>query len=271
MTNPHARVEVEVDRSRIPIDPRIRQRRVAVIRQTGRRRRRILMAVALTTAVAVAVLAIGHSRLVSARHVSVRGAVHTPAEQIVRVAGLAGGPPMLDVSSAAADARLRRLAWVATAVVTRHWPDSVRVVITERRPVAIVARTGGLALVDATGRVLSWHVSGMVLPVLTSSATPGRPGTVLSASAGPGLAAARHVPPVLAGRIVAVHVGPGRTVTLDLGAGVVVVLGRAVDLTAKFEALASLLAGAPPAGPATIDVTVPSELTVGPPAPSAPA
>ena len=54
------------------------------------------------------------------------------------------------------------------------------------------------------------------------------------------------------------------SVTLGLTGGVTCVIGTPSDLQAKYEALASVLAGAPVASGDVIDVSVPDEPTVGP-------
>ncbi|HVX22920.1 MAG TPA: FtsQ-type POTRA domain-containing protein [Acidimicrobiales bacterium] len=123
------------------IDPRIRERRTAVTRAAGRRRRRILLAVVAVVVLVVAGWVFLHTKALAARSVTVVGSVHTPEATVVATAGLAGQPPMIDVDTGAAAARLERLPWVATATVSRQWPDGVRIAITERTPVAAVSTT----------------------------------------------------------------------------------------------------------------------------------
>lgn len=252
---------------RPPIDPRIRQRRAAVTRQRGRRRLR-LVAVGLGLAVLIGVSAwVLHSSLLAARHVTVRGAQHTAVQAVLSASGLDRHPPLIDIDPPSAVARIEALPWVETAVVARHWPDSVTVTVTERRPVADVTHPGGVAVVDGTGRVLEWTAALPGLPVLAGPGRPGRtgaPGTSLPRSYRPGLVVLGGLPATLQRRVADVDVGAGGQVTLGLGGGVSAVLGPADELAAKFEALASVLAGAPPAGPEVIDVTVPDEPTVAP-------
>ena len=99
------------------MDPRISARRTAVIREQGRRRL-IIAGIAL----GVVALVVGgwfllHTPLFSARSVTVTGNVHETAAQVVAQAGLAGQPPLLDVNTGAAAARLEQLPWVRTATV----------------------------------------------------------------------------------------------------------------------------------------------------------
>jgi cell division protein FtsQ len=83
---------------------------------------------------------IGHERL-------------TPAD-VQRLADVAPGDPFLWVTSF----RLRRLAadpWVLQVRVTRHWPDTVAIAVSERAPV----------LSDGT---LAWALDGTALPGLSA-------------------------------------------------------------------------------------------------------
>ncbi|HEX4081989.1 MAG TPA: FtsQ-type POTRA domain-containing protein [Acidimicrobiales bacterium] len=140
------------------IDPRIKERRTAVVRQAGRRRRRILLAAVAAVAVVVGAWFFLHTKVLAARVVTVVGSVHTPDAGIVAAAGLGGHPPLIDVDTGAVAARVEQLPWVATAAVSRDWPDGVRIVVTERSPVAAVpttapagsATTGGAAAAGAT-------------------------------------------------------------------------------------------------------------------------
>jgi len=129
-----------------------------------------------------------------------------------------------------------------------------------------VARPGGVAVVDAAGRVLAWsRTSPAGLVALSAPISAGAPGTTLGGAARPGLDLVSALPPALAGRVHAVRVGARGDLSIDLGNGVGALLGPDANVGAKLEALASVLAGAPPKGPEWIDVSVPDEPTVGPP------
>ena len=257
----------EAVRPRPAMDPRIRRRRVAVARAQGRRRLRALVTAAAVVALGGGAVAVLHSSLLSARHVTVVGSRHTPAATVERRAGLAGHPPLVDVDTTGDARRVEALAWVARASVVRHWPDSVVVHVVERVPVAVVGTArGGTAVVDGTGRVLGPAGASVSLPTLTGAGVAAAPGSTLPRRALAGLAVASLASRTMPGQVRAVGVDGG-TVTVDLGAGVHVLLGPPQQLEAKLASLRSLLAGAPPTGPETIDVTVPAEPTVGPASP----
>jgi cell division protein FtsQ len=239
---------------------------MAVLREQGHRRLRwIVGGVAVLVALCVAVVVL-HTPLLALRHATVNGARHTGNEAVLQAAGLSGHPPLIDVVPKSAATHVEGLPWVARAVVVRHWPDSVTITVTERVPLGAIARHGGgVALVDASGRVLAWEAAPPSGLVLVAPVNPGRPGTVLAGAAHPALMVGSALPAAIADGVRQVIVDARGMVTLDLGGGVSAVLGRTDELTAKLSALASVLAGAHVVGPAVIDVTVPDEPTVGPP------
>jgi cell division protein FtsQ len=250
------------------VHPRVWQRRVAVLREHAHRRLRWIVAgVAVLVAVCVALLVL-HTPLLALRHASVRGAQHTGSEAVLQAAGLLDAPPLIDVDPKTVAAHVEALPWVAHAVVVRHWPDSVTIIVTERVPLGSVARPGGgVALVDASGRVLAWQDSAPPGLVLVAPVTPGRPGTVLARAARPVLEVAAALPSSLVDRVVQVRADARGMVTLGLSGRLSAVLGSTGALAAKLSSLASVLAGAHVSAPAVINVTIPDEPTVGPPPP----
>jgi cell division protein FtsQ len=251
------------------IDPRMHQRFVAVRRQRGRRRMRLAIAAMVLIVALGGALVVLHSSLLSARHLSVHGATHTPSAEILAVSGLARHPPLVDVDAGRISARLEQLPWVAEARVATHWPDSVTIVVRERTPVAIIAAGGAFVLVDSTGRVLAYDRRPPVHTVALSLqgpglARPGPPGTWLGASAQPALQVASELPPSLVGQVVGVDLGSSGALSLQLRDGTVALLGSQSELGEKFTALASVLAAAPLAAGDQIDLTVPGEPTVSP-------
>jgi cell division protein FtsQ len=178
---------------------------------------------------------------------------------------------MIDVSAASAARRIDALAWVATARVDLEWPDGVVVTVTERTAVAAVADgSGGWAELDSTARVLAIvpnPPSGLVH--LVSTPRPGAPGTTLD-SAEPSVVVAAALPAAFRSLVSAISPSPGDGVDLALSGGIGVVFGTATELPAKFEDIASLLAGAHLAYGSVLDVSVPDSPVVVPPASGSP-
>ena len=246
------------------MDPRIRARRTAVMKEQGRRRL-VIGGVALG---AVALLVGGwylvHTPLFSARSVTVTGNVHETAAEVVSQAGLASHPPLLDVDAAAAAARLEQLPWVRKASVHVSWPDGVHIAVTEETPTFTISTPAGKwESLSEDGRVLGESATrppGLLL--LTVPQTPGAPGTVLAAKDSPGLQVASTLPASFVSQVTAVTVEPAGWVQLALTTPVVVDIGTATELTAKYEDVSSILAGASLHNGDVIDVSVPDAPTV---------
>jgi cell division protein FtsQ len=255
------------------IDPRIRQRRESVER--SRTHRRLRWAAALLAVAALVALGVGllHTPLFGAKVVRVTGNhPNTTDAAILQAAGLVHRPPLISVDPAGAAARVETLPFVASAQVTRDWPDGVTVHVTERVPVATMGATpSGWATLDGAGRTLAVaaarpdHLPALVVhgPAGTTVA-PAPVGGTVARAAEPGLRVARTLPPAFAAQVGTVTVAADGTVSLALDANLVVLLGTTSDLTAKYEDVAAIIAHAPLRGAHTIDVTVPQSPTVGP-------
>jgi cell division protein FtsQ len=253
------------------IDPRIRQRRVAVRRGQGRRRLRWVLAGLVVVAVVVGGLALLHTPLFNSKVVTVTGShPHTPTAAIVSAAGLDRPVPLIDLNTGAAADRVEALPYIASAEVTRHWPDGVTIAVTERAPAAVVAGPGSSwSIVDAAGRTLlvqPTRPAGLVQLVVTTAKGQTAPvpvGASLPAVADPGLRVASTLPPAFAAQVTSVSVAPDGTVDLALNSGLTVQLGTATDLAAKYEDVAAIIAHADLHGKKVIDVTVPDAPAVG--------
>jgi hypothetical protein len=160
--------------ARLPIDPRMRERLIAVRRAEGRRRLRFLCVALAVVLVGAASVGITHSSLVAVHHVEVTGIAHTGRREVLATAGLQSGSLMLNVHPDQMARRLDALPWVETATVSRHWPNSVAIRISERQPVAVVgAGPGRFAVVDLSGRVLAVAPGGTPASAASSaSAVP---------------------------------------------------------------------------------------------------
>jgi cell division protein FtsQ len=207
-----------------------------------------------------------HSRLFAASHVTVTGARHESLAAIEHVAGLADDPPMLGVDPATIAAKLEAaFPWVQSASVSKSWPHTVSISITERTAVAEVrTKTGRLELVDITGRRLGPPGREETLPLLevpsASVAVASAPS--LPAVAEPGLVVASTLPVAFRWQVTAVEVNALGWVSLDLSSPVRFVLGPADELTAKYEDVAAVIASTTLHAGDVIDVTVPQAMTV---------
>lgn len=242
-------------------DPRLRARRAEVQRRAGRRRLHRLVAVVGTALVVTLALVALHSPLLAARDVTVTGASRTGREAVLLATGLDRHPPLVDVSARADEAALRRLPWIARAVVTRSWPSSVHVVVTERSPVAEIPVASGIyALVDPTGRVLEdTAVRVGALALVTGITAVPRPGGWLPRQDDGLVEVAGALPEALVSRVARVVGVAGGQVELHLASGQRVDLGPPTSLGAKMTALTTVLDRVALGGIVTIDLRVPAD------------
>lgn len=245
----------DVGHHRPVTDPRIHERRVTVARQIGRSRRRKLVAAAAVVLVGGSGFALVHTSIFGARHVIVKGAPRVSTAAVIRAAGLAAHPPLVDLDAAVIARRVERLAWVATAAVRIGWPSSVSIRLTERIPVATVRTSTGYAECDVTGRVLEDIATRPASLPLIAVSPVGRPGSRLGGR-GPALTAVAAVMPesLVARSILLGESADG--VVLVLQGGLEAILGSNDALGQKFISLATVLAHGGLSGVTVLDLRV---------------
>jgi cell division protein FtsQ len=140
------------------MDPRVRERRIAVKRERGRRRLIIVGSIAGVVVLLVAALAVLSSSLFAVERVDVQGATYSqdryPDEFQAVVDGLLGEPVLL-VDTMSAERDLEQIPWIERAFVTTDFPNRVLIDVRERLPVAaLVGSDGRYRVIDRDGRVL---------------------------------------------------------------------------------------------------------------------
>ncbi len=244
---------------RVPIDPRIRRRRIEVRRSEGRRRLRLIL-IGLTIAAVTAGVWFGvRSPLLDVDRLKVVGADRTTAEAVVAAAGVERGRPMVDVEVEAVARAVENLPWVHTASARRLWPATVEVTVTERRPVAVTSADGeSWAVLDASGRVLERRSNRPPELMLLEGTGPApEPGETLVAADGL-LDVFAAMSPELAARTAAIAAVDGGQVELRLNPRGTVRLGPPHQLDAKVEAAETMLASVDLRNLAILDVRLPS-------------
>lgn len=243
---------------RVRMDPRIRRRRVEVLRSEGRRRLRNLLAALGVVVLAAGAVGAMRSPLFDVDYVDVQGAEHTPRKALLRATRLDGHPQLIDVRTTEVARRARGLPWVAEAEAEKVWPHTVRIRVVERVAVAAApAHGGGWAVLDSGGRVLAVQPAqpaGMTVRGLPPVPRPG--GTV--ADPGGLLQVATAVPVHLQDRLVEVLATAEGEVELRLLPSAIVRLGPPVDLPAKLRALETMMAKVDLRRLAVLDVRVPT-------------
>ncbi len=253
------------------VDPRIAARRRHVASVAGRRRRRRLLAVvAVVTALALGWVVV-RSPLLDVDEVTVDGALRTPTDEVLAVAGVLPGDQLVDVDTGAARERLLASPWVADASVSVDWPSAVRVSVQERTPIAVTWRDDGTGwLVDAGGRVLA-PARGDEGLVGLEGLVVGDPGTTLDAGAAGVLELLAVLPPGSRSRLEALVLTPaGRLDGRTRDPEAAVWFGEPTELAAKATTLETLFAQVDDEAVLVWDVRVPGTGAVTrtpPPAP----
>lgn len=217
-------------------------------------RKPAVAAVAIATLLcAAAAYVVAFTGVVGVRTVTVLGAHALTADQVRTAAGLRDGEPLARVDLGRVQRQVGELAGVQRVAVTRSWPHTVRITVTERTGIALVSRDGALWLVDPAGVVFQRLTVRPHLPLLAvPDVGPDDPAAMAALTA---LAALKDpVPP----QVAQVKAPTPEQVTLYLTGGRTVLWGGGEDSAAKASVLTELLKR-----PGTyFDVSTPSVVTV---------
>jgi cell division protein FtsQ len=241
----------------IPMDPRLRARRIEVMRLQGRRRLRLIV----TLLVATAALALGWwlvtaSPLLDVDEIEVRGIDRTPVDAVIAEADIARGEALVEVDLPAVEKAVAALPWVDQVDSRRSVFGTVTIDVTEREPVAAVPGALGWLLVDRDGRVLeavdSFDTGLVAVDGVRWNVAPG--GWIGEGALG-AIDVATSMPAGLRSKVASIH-DPGAAVTgaaatgeagdetgleLVLFGGGRVQIGSPTELSAKYVAAMSVL------------------------------
>ena len=214
-------------------------------RQTRRRRARWWVALLLLLAamgVAGGVTwALYDSSLFAVRSVTVTGTRLVPESEVLAVAGVRPGTPLIRVSTARVAARVLTITQVQGVQVTKTWPDRVVIAVRERTSALAVALSGGgFDLIDADGVIVqsaATRPAGLPLFTTTAAASSLRGDPDVAAAA----AVLGELPASLRSSVASVIAPSPDQVTLSLGSGVTILWGGADDAAAKARELAILM------------------------------
>ena len=211
-----------------------------------RRRARWVAVLLLLAAMGVAggaTWALFDSSLFAVRSVVVTGTRLVPESEVLAVAGVRPGTPLIRVSTARVAARVLTITQVVGVRVTKTWPDRVVIAVRERTSALAVALPGGgFDLIDANGVIVQSAATRPAgLPLYTTTTTA----AASSLRGDPDVAAAAAVlgglPASLRSSVTSVIVPSPDQVTLNLRSGVAILWGSADDAAAKAKELAILM------------------------------
>jgi cell division protein FtsQ len=187
------------------------------------------------------VWAVGWSSLFDVRDVEVRGTSRLTTDEVLKAAQVPRGVPLIHADTAEAAERVEALLLVAEASVSRQWPNTVRIDVTERTTAAVVEDGSGVyGLLDATGvRFDTATERPQGVPLLDVEIEDGAGAEAATVMAG--LTVARALPPDVAARTQEIRASTPDSVTVILDDGVVVEWGGAADSARKAAVLMVLL------------------------------
>jgi cell division protein FtsQ len=200
---------------------------------------RVLVVIAaVVIAAGVAFLAVD-SPILDVDHVRVRGVEQLTADEVRAAAGVHRHDALLFLDTGAIARRVERLPWVEHASVSRQWPGTVRISVTEYQPIAWAHDGNAVVLFAANGRAIARVRSA------PAGATEVRgvrrlpaDGEVLSPPDATNVVT--QLPPDLARRVAAIDVG-GNGLGLVLAQGGEIRLGNAAGIDAKAAAALGVL------------------------------
>jgi len=181
------------------------------------------------------------SGLFAVRSVVVTGTRLVPESEVIAVADVQPGIPLIRVNTAQIAARVLSIRQILAVRVATSWPDRVVITVRERTAaLAVPLPGGGFDLIDANGVIVQPVASRPPgLPVYTTTAA------VSSLRGDPDVSAAAAVvgalPARLRSSVTSVTAPSPDQVTLQLTGGVTVVWGDADDAAAKARELGILM------------------------------
>ncbi|MFY2858449.1 cell division protein FtsQ/DivIB [Mycobacterium sp. THU-M104] len=172
----------------------------------------------------------------SARDIVVSGTGAVTREEVLAVARVRPGTPLLQINTEQVADRVATIRRVASARVQRHYPSALRITIVERVPVTVVDFPDGPHLFDHDGVDFATAPPPPALPYLdVASPGPGDPATKAA------LQVLTALSPDVVAQVSRAAVPSVSSITLTLGDGRVVIWGTTDRTAEKAEKLAALL------------------------------
>jgi cell division protein FtsQ len=135
------------------VDPRIRARRIAVARERGRRRLRVVLVGLSAFVLAGSAYLFVESPFVDVDHIVVTGVPPDRVAQLIAASGVHRRDALLFVSTGAVARRIEAVPGIGSVHVSRDLPGTLRI-SARQQGVALWARTkDGVALIGHDGRV----------------------------------------------------------------------------------------------------------------------
>jgi cell division protein FtsQ len=201
------------------------------------RRWRPLIVVALVVVLVVlAAYLLYFSSALAVSAVKVTGNSTVSASRIERIAQVPHGQQLVRVDLAAIQARVESIPAVKSAAVSRSWPHTIAITVTEREPVAVVERGTTFQSLDENGILFGRYAKAPpTLPLVKS------PPNVTASALSEAAKVVAVLRPDIAARVDYVRVDTVDEISLEMADGLTVAWGSAEDSENKAEVLAVLL------------------------------
>ncbi|WP_065958554.1 cell division protein FtsQ/DivIB [Streptomyces sparsogenes] len=211
----------------------------------------------LVTGVAVALLGSGVTWLLygsswlRAERVTVSGTAVLTPDEVRRAADVPLNEPLVAVDTGGVERRLRaRLPRIADVDVSRSWPHTVAVRVTERRPEALVEKNGKFVEVDEEGvlfATVSQAPKGVPLLKVEAGRSPSSRHFGAARLRREAVAVITQLPETVRADTLTVRVRSFDSITLGLTRGRTVVWGSSERGAAKAKTLTALMKAEPDA------------------------
>lgn len=89
------------------------------------------------------------------RTIEVKGRSHTPKSVLLAASELTLGEPMLTISLPELHERLSTIGWIDQVAIERRMPSTIRIILTERVPMALLQTEAGHRVIDQSGTVIA--------------------------------------------------------------------------------------------------------------------
>ena len=217
----------------------------------SRSRRRVLRAVLgllLAVLLGTAVWLVYFSAVFGTRSVAVSGTHEVTADQVTSAAAVPLGLPLARQQLDAIARRTTTLPQVSAAKVTRAWPDTVRITVTEREPLLGIVQPDGFLVADKAGVVFGARTS---LPpgVVQVAADPANRPLLVELGA-----VVLSLPPEVRAQMTSIEAATPDSIRLRTTSGLTIVWGDSSQSALKAQVATALLSSG---AKTSIDVSAP--------------
>ena len=186
----------------VDMDPRIRERRIEILRAKGKRRLRVVLLLVSLILLIIGGVVVTKSSLLDVDSIIVKGADSELANLIEEQSGIRKSTPLLEVNSRSAISRIKQIPQIKSARISKSFGGDVTINVTLRSPVAAASDKDSWVLLDSDGRVVDRILElPFGYPVVEGLEKPLEIGKSVSEQGLSAIDLAKNLPPILAADI----------------------------------------------------------------------